>query len=191
MNRFLKTVLPIGITFFLAGPSLAQQPAPEFKLAHFSADVTIPLNHRCMGVLPTKSKKIVDRLYAHGLVLLGKKKPIVFCAVDWCEIRNGSYEKWRTALAQAAGTSKERVIVSALHQHDAPVADEDAARLLREVGLAGEIRPVQRGEERLREAAKLGFKRALIPKGNKISQKISGLEIIPLLRIEDLVTWWE
>ena len=60
-----------------------------------------------------------------------------------------------------------------------------------EVGLAGEIRPVQRGEERLKEAAKLGFKRALVPKGNKISRKIPGLEIIPLLRVEDLVAWLE
>jgi DNA repair protein RadA/Sms len=60
-----------------------------------------------------------------------------------------------------------------------------------EVGLAGEIRPVHRGEERLKEAAKLGFKRALIPNGNNLSQKISGIEIVPLLRIEDLVAWLE
>ena len=39
-----------------------------------------------------------------------------------------------------------------------------------EVGLAGEIRPVQRGQERLREAAKLGFKRAVIPAANKPKQ---------------------
>lgn len=58
-----------------------------------------------------------------------------------------------------------------------------------EVGLAGEIRPVQRGEDRLKEAAKLGFKRALVPKGNKISRKIRGLEIITLSRVEDLVAW--
>jgi len=60
-----------------------------------------------------------------------------------------------------------------------------------EVGQAGEIRPVQRGEERLKEAAKLGFKRALVPKGNKISRKVQGLEVIPLLRVEDLVSWLE
>ena len=60
-----------------------------------------------------------------------------------------------------------------------------------EVGLAGEIRPVQRGEERLKEAAKLGFKRALVPNGNKISRKISGLEIIPMFCIADLVAWLE
>ena len=51
----------------------------EHRLASFSVDVTIPLNHRCMGVLPTKSKKVVDPLYAHGFVLLGEGKPIVLC----------------------------------------------------------------------------------------------------------------
>ena len=58
-----------------------------------------------------------------------------------------------------------------------------------EVGLAGEIRPVQRGEERLKEAAKLGFKQALVPKGNKLSRQIPDLEIVPLLRVEELVAW--
>jgi len=60
-----------------------------------------------------------------------------------------------------------------------------------EVGLTGEIRPVQRGEERLREAAKLGFKQALVPKRNKLSRQIPDLEIIPLLCVEELVAWLE
>jgi DNA repair protein RadA/Sms len=60
-----------------------------------------------------------------------------------------------------------------------------------EVGLAGEIRPVQRGEERLREAAKLGFTKALIPKANKLSRKIPDFEITPLSCIEELVAWLE
>ncbi|MFP6671977.1 MAG: hypothetical protein VB857_11220, partial [Pirellulaceae bacterium] len=92
---------------------------PSYRLARFSADVTIPLNHRCMGVLPTKSKKILDPLYAHGFVLLGADKPIVLIAFDWCEIRNGAYDQWRDALAAAAGTTRQRVLVSSLHQHDA------------------------------------------------------------------------
>jgi DNA repair protein RadA/Sms len=53
-----------------------------------------------------------------------------------------------------------------------------------EVGLAGEIRPAPRGQERLREAAKLGFGRALIPKANAPRQPIDGLEIIAVDRIE-------
>ncbi len=46
-----------------------------------------------------------------------------------------------------------------------------------EVGLAGEIRPAPRGQERLREAAKLGFSVAMIPKSNAPKQKIEGLQI--------------
>jgi DNA repair protein RadA/Sms len=56
-----------------------------------------------------------------------------------------------------------------------------------EVGLAGEVRPVQRGQERLREAAKLGFTQAIIPKANAPKQKIAGIEIIAVERVEDAV----
>ena len=54
-----------------------------------------------------------------------------------------------------------------------------------EVGLAGEIRPAPRGQERLREAAKLGFSLALIPKSNAPKQKIEGLTIIGVERIDE------
>lgn len=54
-----------------------------------------------------------------------------------------------------------------------------------EVGLAGEIRPAPRGQERLREAAKLGFSIALVPKANLPKQKIEGLEVIGVERIDD------
>jgi DNA repair protein RadA/Sms len=53
-----------------------------------------------------------------------------------------------------------------------------------EVGLAGEIRPAPRGQERLREAAKLGFSQALIPRANAPRQSIEGLEVIAVDRIE-------
>jgi DNA repair protein RadA/Sms len=54
-----------------------------------------------------------------------------------------------------------------------------------EVGLAGEVRPVQRGQERLREAAKLGFTIALIPKSNVPRQAISGMEVLAVERVEE------
>ncbi len=57
-----------------------------------------------------------------------------------------------------------------------------------EVGLAGEIRPAPRGQERLREAAKLGFTRALIPEANKPRQAIPGLEVIAVRRVDEAVT---
>jgi len=53
-----------------------------------------------------------------------------------------------------------------------------------EVGLAGEVRPAPRGQERLREAAKLGFSVAIIPKANAPKQKIEGLEVIAVERLE-------
>jgi len=54
-----------------------------------------------------------------------------------------------------------------------------------EVGLSGELRPVQRGLDRLREAEKLGFKRVLIPHANKPKGEPFALEIITARRIED------
>jgi DNA repair protein RadA/Sms len=56
-----------------------------------------------------------------------------------------------------------------------------------EVGLAGEVRPVQRGQERLREAAKLGFTQALIPHANRPRQPIAGLEVMAVRRVEEAV----
>ncbi len=57
-----------------------------------------------------------------------------------------------------------------------------------EVGLAGEIRPAPRGQERLREAAKLGFSIAVIPKSNAPKQKIEGLTIVAVERIDEALT---
>ncbi|MDR1710126.1 MAG: DNA repair protein RadA [Candidatus Accumulibacter sp.] len=54
-----------------------------------------------------------------------------------------------------------------------------------EVGLAGEIRPAPRGQERLKEAAKLGFTRALIPEDNRPRHPIAGMEAIPVRRVEE------
>ncbi len=56
-----------------------------------------------------------------------------------------------------------------------------------EVGLAGEVRPVQRGLERLKEAAKLGFTHAIIPKANQPKQAIPGLEIVVVERVEQAI----
>ncbi len=56
-----------------------------------------------------------------------------------------------------------------------------------EIGLAGEVRPVQRGQERLREAAKLGFKLAIIPKANAPRVAIEGIEVVAVERVEEAV----
>ena len=58
-----------------------------------------------------------------------------------------------------------------------------------EVGLAGEVRPVQRGQERLREAAKLGFTHAIVPSANRPKQKIDGLEVVAVDRLVEAVDY--
>jgi len=56
-----------------------------------------------------------------------------------------------------------------------------------EIGLAGEVRPAQRGQDRLREIAKLGFEKVVIPKSNLPKGKIVGLEIVAVERIDRAV----
>ena len=56
-----------------------------------------------------------------------------------------------------------------------------------EVGLAGEVRPAPRGQERLREAAKLGFSVALVPKANMPKKPIEGLTLWPIERIDEAI----
>ena len=57
-----------------------------------------------------------------------------------------------------------------------------------EVGLAGEVRPVQRGQERLKEAAKLGFTHAIVPKTNLPKQAIQGIEVFGVERLEQALS---
>lgn len=56
-----------------------------------------------------------------------------------------------------------------------------------EVGLAGEVRPAPRGQERLKEAAKLGFSIAVVPQANAPKKPIEGLTVHPVARIEDAI----
>ncbi|MBU1235217.1 MAG: DNA repair protein RadA [Gammaproteobacteria bacterium] len=74
-------------------------------------------------------------------------------------------------------------IVSSLHNRPLP------AKLVAfgEVGLAGEIRPAPRGQERLKEAAKLGFTHAMVPKANAPRQPIKGIDVIALDRVDQAI----
>jgi DNA repair protein RadA/Sms len=56
-----------------------------------------------------------------------------------------------------------------------------------EIGLAGEVRPAPRGQDRLREAAKLGFETAIVPKANLAKAKIPGIEVIAVERVDQAV----
>jgi DNA repair protein RadA/Sms len=56
-----------------------------------------------------------------------------------------------------------------------------------EVGLTGEIRPVPNGQERLREALKHGFKRAIVPRSNAPKQPLEGLEVVAVQRLSEVL----
>ncbi len=56
-----------------------------------------------------------------------------------------------------------------------------------EVGLAGEVRPAPRGQERLKEAAKLGFSVAVIPKANAPKKPIEGLTVHAVERVDEAI----
>jgi len=83
----------------------------------------------------------------------------------------------------AADLAVVLAIVSSLT--DKPIPEKLA--VFGEIGLAGEVRPAPRGQERLREAAKLGFSRAIIPKANQPKQRIDGIEIVSVASVAEAV----
>jgi hypothetical protein len=113
-------------------------PGPTaFRLSTFSADITPPLGHALCGGMVAPASRIVDPLFARGIVLEGPDRPLVVAALDWTELRNDAYRRWREELAKAAETTPSRVLLSCVHQHDAPYADLGAQRLLDAQGLKG------------------------------------------------------
>jgi hypothetical protein len=120
----LLLLLPIS-----AGPVTAQTAARPLQLATFSVDATPPIGSP-LAYDPTRG--VAHPLTCSGIALLGSDQPIVLCAIDWIGIANDGQTVFKQALATAAGTTPDRVVVHALHQHDAPVCDFSTDRLLAE-----------------------------------------------------------
>lgn len=100
------------------------------QLGRFLFDVTPPIGHSCCGGWIPNISSVDDPSDAVGVVILGAGKPIVLCAVDWTGLLNAAHVEWRTALAEAAGTTPERVAVHCVHQHNAPMACLEAENLV-------------------------------------------------------------
>jgi len=83
----------------------------------------------------------------------------------------------------AADLAVSLAIVSSLTDRAIP----SKVAVFGEVGLAGEVRPAARGQERLKEASKLGFEKAIVPKANQPKAKIAGLEVLAVERIDQAV----
>jgi DNA repair protein RadA/Sms len=79
-------------------------------------------------------------------------------------------------------------VVSAILSSNLDESISDSYCFAAEVGLSGEIRPIQRVEQRISEAEKLGFETIFISKQSKLQKKASGIKIIMLTRIEELVS---
>jgi hypothetical protein len=118
-----------------AAMALGTDPSPgNPHLAPFRFDVTPPKGHPCCGGWITPVVDVDDPLEAVGFVLLGVEKPIVLCAVDWTGLLNEAHVEWRRALAEAAGTTPDRVAVQCIHQHNAPFACLESERVVQAQG---------------------------------------------------------
>jgi hypothetical protein len=104
--------------------------AGGLHLAPFKFEVTPPLGHSCCGGWIKPVEVVDDALEANGVVLLGVGQPIVLCALDWLGLANEAHVAWRTALAEAAGTTPDRVAVQCVHQHNSPFACLEAERIV-------------------------------------------------------------
>src|SRR6188474_2427829 len=116
----------------LCGSLGAADSAGSLRVATFDVDATPPVGMMMAYDRVIRQDDLPLRL--RGVVLLGAGEPIVLCAVDWIGIANEGHDAFRDGLAQAACTSRERVSVHTLHQHDAPACDFLAARLLKDAG---------------------------------------------------------
>jgi fermentation-respiration switch protein FrsA (DUF1100 family) len=105
--------------------------APALRVAAFDCDVTPPLGHPLCGGWIRPLEAVDDPLLAKGVILADGPRRYVLCAVDWCLLQNGAYEAFRRKLAAGAGVPESHVTVHTVHQHNAPIADADAERLLR------------------------------------------------------------
>ncbi len=98
----------------------------------FSVDATPPIGSE-MAYLPVGGADELA-LTCRGVVLVGAGDPIVLCVLDWIGIGNEGNDVFRARLAEAAGTTSDRVAVHTVHQHDAPACDFSAERILIESG---------------------------------------------------------
>lgn len=128
---FLSIVLVA--VFFAAGAGKEKE--AMLRVATFDIDVTPPVGSAMAYTMVEKSPEL--SLRCRGVVILGADKPIVMCAIDWIGVANEGYDQFRDSLAKAAGTTRDRVALHALHQHDAPGCDFTAENLVKEYGLKG------------------------------------------------------
>jgi hypothetical protein len=121
-REFLSLSLTAAMASLLKPTGAMAVDRPSLKLASFRVDASPPEGHSLCGGWIKPVVGMDDPEEAIGLVITGAGDPIVLCAVDWTGLLNGAHVQWRTVLAQAAGTTADRVAVQCVHQHNAPFA---------------------------------------------------------------------
>jgi hypothetical protein len=106
----------------------------SLKVGAFSFNATPDIGS---PVAYAMTRSIQDSLYGKGIVILSDQQPVVIGVVDWLGIANEGLERWKVAIAEAAGTSIDRVSIHAVHQHDGARGDFTTANILEEYGLGG------------------------------------------------------
>lgn len=122
--------------FILHSEKLCAEPSPDtsssqLKVAAFSCDVTPPIGHPLCGGWIKPLEAVDDPLLAKGVVLTDGRTRYVLCAVDWCLLQTDAHAAFQRKLATAVGVPERQVSVHTVHQHNAPIADAAAERLLR------------------------------------------------------------
>ncbi|MDB4561432.1 hypothetical protein N9298_00925 [bacterium] len=133
-HRFkIALFIALATLGLIDGPDGQAETSDQVKVAIFDVDATPPV-----GTMMAYDRVIrIEELglRCRGIVIMGSGAPIVLCAVDWIGIGNASHDAFRDRIAKASGTTRERVAVHTLHQHDAPRSDFSAERLLHQVGV--------------------------------------------------------
>ena len=135
-TKILLIVVFVGFIHPLFAQSAGQDELNKgaLKIAVFDVDATPPVGSQLTYDQMINTGELTLR--ARGVVLLGSGLPIVLCAIDWIGIANESQDVFKESLAVAAGTIPNRVAVHTLHQHDAPICDFTAEKILKENNLS-------------------------------------------------------
>ena len=144
-------LIPVLTTTLLLGMLLPFSGASEpIRLSTFEVDATPPVGSPLAYDPMTEA---VMPLSCRGIVLQGEGKPIVLCCVDWIGISNDGNKVFRQRLAEAAGTTADRVAVHTVHQHDAPRLDFSAEEILAKLGESGVMFNVEHARSVIDNAA--------------------------------------
>lgn len=107
----------------------------SIRLSTFRIDITPPIGTPLCGAAIEPAATVDDPQYAIGFVLLGAGEPIVLASLDCVGVYGFTHDWFREAIAKAAGTTVQRVILSSVHQHDAPMHFLDGQDILDEFAL--------------------------------------------------------